>query len=260
MLGMVEAAHVAVAGATTGARARIAIATNESLSTYVLLSPLDALRRSWPNTTFEVTVMMCNEVRSGIDAGIYDMGLLLQPLDDATSSLVADRIVVSDDVPLVIFTQPSHPLAVGARSGARPGPILRDALADFPLYLSDAAGDFHSLVRRFLEDDGLPGPRLHATGSVEGVKRGVLADARALGMLPAYALVEEIEAGQVVPLRVHPAPPHMLLEALVSKTRAQHPAARRLLDELLATYQLRPDCAPSSPPRSNERRIHQTGD
>src|SRR5829696_8237986 len=52
VLETLDAARVAVAGATTGARARVAIATNESLSTYVLAPPLDTLRRAWPNTTF----------------------------------------------------------------------------------------------------------------------------------------------------------------------------------------------------------------
>jgi hypothetical protein len=112
-------------------------------------------------------------------------------------------------------TPPGTPLSTYPR---RIRHACREALAEFPLYLSDAAGDFHLLVRRFVEFDGLPAPRLHATGSVESVKRGVLADPRALGMLPAYALIEEIDTGQVVPLSLDPAPPRMVLEGLVTQT------------------------------------------
>jgi len=232
VLAMIDAAHVAVAGATTGARARVAIATNESLSTYVLASALDRLRRSWPNTTFEVTVMMCGGVRAGVEAGEFDLGLLLQPIDDATAPLSAERTIVSDDVALVVFAQPSHPLAQGARAGS----VRRDALGAYPLYISDAAGDYHLLVRRFLEHDGLPGPHLQPTGSIESVKRGVFGDQRAVGMLPAYALSDELESGRVIPLAVHPAPPRMRLEALTSRTRAQHPATRQLLEAVRAAY------------------------
>ena len=232
VLETLDAARIAVAGATTGARARVAIATNESLSTYVLAPSLDTLRRAWPNTTFEVTVLMCSGVRTGVETGDYDLGLLLQPFADNSVPSTVDRTIVSHDVPLVIFAQPKHPLA----SPDHTVPVRRDELADFPLYLSDAAGDFHVLVRRFLEHEGLPGPRLQATGSIESVKRGVLGDPRALGMLPAYALVEEMRAGRVVAISVEPAPPPMRLEAVSPRARAQHPAARQLLDAVCAGF------------------------
>jgi DNA-binding transcriptional LysR family regulator len=232
VLQTIEAAHIAVAGATTGSRATVAIATNESLSTYVLASALDAMRRAWPNTRFEVTVMMCSGVRAGVDAGEFDLGLMLQPAEDATATTLADRTIISEDVPLVIFAQPSHPLVVQSHAA----PIRRDELGSFPLFISDAAGDFHALVRRFLEHDGLPGPNLQPTGSIESVKRGVFADARALGMLPAYALEEDMQARRVVSLAVRPAPPRMRLEALTSRSRPQHPATRQLLDSVRGTY------------------------
>jgi DNA-binding transcriptional LysR family regulator len=114
--------------------------------------------------------------------------------------------------------------------------VRRDELGGFPLFLSDAAGDFHALVRRFLEHDGLPGAQLQPTGSIESVKRGVFADLRALGMLPAYALVDEVQAHRVVSLAVRPAPPRMRLDALVSRTRPQHPATRQLIDAVRSSY------------------------
>ena len=232
VLDLVNAAHVAVASATTVSRARIAIATNESLSTYVLAPHLDVMRRRWPNTTFEVSVLMCTLIRAGVESGEFDLGLSLQPVDDLAVTVAADRTVVSDDVPLVIFSQPRHPLARGARSA----PVRRDVLGDYTLYLSDAAGDYHLLVRRFLEHDGLPGPHLQPTGSIESVKRAVYGDAHAVGMLPAYALMDEFREGRLVPVAVHPPPPRMRLEALLSRTRAQHPAARQLLDAVCEAF------------------------
>jgi DNA-binding transcriptional LysR family regulator len=91
-------------------------------------------------------------------------------------------------------------------------------------------------VRRYLEQDGLPGPHIHPTGSVESVKRSVLGDARAIGLLPEYALADEIRDRRIVALHVKPRPPRMSLDALASRTRARHPAARQLIDAVAASY------------------------
>ena len=227
MLDTLGAAHVAVANVTTTARAQIAIATNESLSSYVLVSPLDRVRRAWPNMTFAVTVTSCAEIREGVESGAFDLGLtLVEGLEENATPLV-DRIVISTDVPLVLFAQPSHPLG-------RLGPVPRDALAAYSVFLTDATGGFYSLVRRFVEEDGLPGPRLQPTGSVDGVKRGVFGDANALGVLPRYALTDEMRAGRVVPIEVRPSSPRMRVEALHSRIRPRHPASVQLLDAVKA--------------------------
>ncbi len=231
MLAAIEAAHTAVASATPGARGRIAIATNESISTYLLGPALDAARRRWPATSFEVTIMMCAGVRAGVEAGEFDLGLMLHPAAADGSSPGVERRVVAEDVPLVIFAAPSHPLANGHL------PVKREALARYPLFLSDAAGDFHLLVRRFLEQERMPGAQLQPTGSIESVKRGVERDSRALGMLPTYALADEIRLGRVVRLTVRPGPPCMRLEAMLSKTRTQHPATDPLIDAVQSLYQ-----------------------
>jgi DNA-binding transcriptional LysR family regulator len=169
--------------------------------------------------------------------GGFDIGLLLEV--DATpgrdggpaevtdaSPFSSDRVVVAENVPLVIFAGPSHPLV----SGGRGRPVRRDDLAGHPLFMSDAAGDFHELVSRYLRADGVPGPHLEASGSVEGVKREVATDPRALGVLPSYAIAEELQSGRVSALEVRPKPPRMRLEGLLSKLRTRHEAAAELLD------------------------------
>jgi len=232
VLQVITEAHVAVAEATTGSRARVTIATNESLGTYVLGPQLDVARRRWPNTTFEVTVMMCAAVRSGIENGQYDLGLILQPVDDEPSTNVVKRSIISPDVPLVFFTQPTHALARAAPRASVP----RDLLGEYPLYISDAAGDFHLLVRRYLQHDGLPGPHIRATGSVESVKRSVLRDSRAVGLLPEYALADEIRDRRIVALSVQPGPPPMRLQALTPGIRSEHPAAHQLIESVAAIF------------------------
>jgi DNA-binding transcriptional LysR family regulator len=134
--------------------------------------------------------------------------------------------VIIPAIPLVLFGGASHPL-IGGRS---PAVVHRDALSGYPLFVSDGVGNFHDLVRRFFEADSLDGLAIEATGSIEGVKRAVVNDARAIGLLPAYALADELRAGTVARVNLRPEPPTMRLDALLSQSRARHPAT----DELLA--------------------------
>jgi len=179
-------------------------------------------------------------VRQGLDEGTFDVGFLLEsagrPISvkavaDSASSL-ADQQVVAAQVSLVVFAVPSHPLVARAARA----PVSRSALAAFPLFLSDAAGDFHALVDRFFEADGVPGPRLQAAGSVEGVKKGVVGDPGALGILPSYAIAEELRSRKVARLQLRPAPPTMRLDAMVSQSRAGHPSIVELLEGMRQAF------------------------
>ena len=231
VLATLESAQIAVAGATTAAHATVDVVANESVSTYVLSGILADLRRRWPNTRFAVSVATCPGVRAGVEDGAFDVGLHLTAADLAPAAAAGiEQVTMSGDVPLVVFAGPAHPLAPRAPA-LRETVVRRDAVVEYPLFMSDAAGDFHALVRRFLEADGLPAPHLEATGSIEGVKRGVAGDARALGLLPAYAVADELRAGRFVRIPLRPAPPSMRLDALLSTARARHPA----LEELLAS-------------------------
>ncbi|MBD0326137.1 MAG: LysR family transcriptional regulator [Pyrinomonadaceae bacterium] len=237
MLASLDDAHASVSGVTNNAHATLEIITNESVSAYLLPEVLAALRARWVNTRFAVSVATCSGVRAGVHGGEFDLGLLLE-VDEVTdraaassessntSTFSSDRIVIANNVPLVIFAGLSNPLARDGKT------VRRDELAGYPLFMSDAAGDFHELVSRFFESDGVPGPHLEATGSVEGVKRGVATDPLALGILPAYAIAEELQSALFVTLSVRPNPPRMQLEGLLSKRRARHPVAAELINSM----------------------------
>ncbi len=233
VLQQLEAAQRSIADVTREVRARVDLITNESVSTYLLPPALGALRRQWPNTRFAVSVGTCETVRSGLAGGLGDAGILLEnratpePSGGARAAPDAERIVLVPDVPLVVFASPAHPLA--RRRGAA---LRRDALAPFPLFLSDAAGELHEMLRRYFAATRLPGPRLEATGSIEGVKRGVTADPSALGVMPQYALTEDLRTGRWLALALSPATPRMRLVALLSPTRPAHPAIRPLLEHV----------------------------
>jgi DNA-binding transcriptional LysR family regulator len=180
-----------------------------------------------------VSVATCAGVHEGVAGGAFDVGLLLEEpaanasSTDATTPVPAftDRRVVVPAVPLVLFAGGSHPLVRGRSSAV----VSRAALSDYPLFVSDATGRFHHIVQRFFKRDPLDRPAIEATGSIEGVKKAVTTDARAIGLLPAYAVADELRAATIARVNLRPAPPRMRLDALLSRSRVRHPSAEELL-------------------------------
>lgn len=269
VLAAVKSAQVAVADATTAAHAVVNIVANESVSTYVLPDVLAGLRTRWPNARFAVSVATCPGVRAGVEDGTFHVGFLLatqavpagsgpslqNPSGEMRTHSALRRVTVASDIPLVVFGAPAHPLAMPSTSSVVRRGVRRDRLADYPLFLSDAAGDFHAVVRDYFAADHVPGPPLEATGSVEGVKRGVAMDPRALGLLPLYALTEDLRAGRVAPVDLHPTPPRMRLDALLSRSPIHHPAVTELLDGVHAALAPR-ELGGAAPDESAGRGVH----
>jgi DNA-binding transcriptional LysR family regulator len=232
ILSAVGDAQTAITAAASRAHTNVEIVANESVSTYLLPGILPQLRQHWPDTRFTVSVATCGGVREGVAGGAFDVGLLLEELatDGSAAHTITplaftDRRVVVPSIPLVLFAGASHPL-IGGRP---PAVVGRDALLGYPIFVSDGAGPFHDLVRRFLKGDGLAGPAIEATGSIEGVKKAVINDGRAIGLLPAYAVADELRTGTIARVNLRPAPPTMRLDALLSQSRARHPSTQELL-------------------------------
>jgi DNA-binding transcriptional LysR family regulator len=204
-----------LASVTTEVKATLTVAAVESISTYVLPPRLAALREKWPQVRLEVATRVCAEIRDSVAAGQIDLGLVLE-LDAGQR----DESVLSR-ARLVICGAPAHPLAGRKASAAE----LRRC--DF--YMSDAAGDYHQALRRHFEDAELPQPRTQALGTVEGVKRGILARGAALGLLPAHAVQQELAAGVLAEVRASPPLPGLVLRAVLGPEAAGSP----LVDELV---------------------------
>ena len=162
ILAAVNDAHVAMVATTSRARANVDIVANESVSSYLLPDILPMLRQRWPSTRFTVSVATCAGVRDGVAGGAFDVGLMLaEPTADNASGRgtlsptpFTDRRVVIPTVPLVLFASNSHPLVRGGASGL----VRHNALSGYPLFVSDAAGEFHDLVHQFFRREGVDGP------------------------------------------------------------------------------------------------------
>jgi DNA-binding transcriptional LysR family regulator len=237
VLASLTEAQIAVAAVAHDARASIEIIANESVSTYLLPGMLGQVRPRWPNTRFAVTTGMCPAITDGLASGRYDVGLMLQtdvcPPADAADVSAADMssggAVHLSDVPLILFCRTEHPLA----SRTTRIDLTREQLLPYTVFVSDARGYFFDCLHDYFRPEGVPGPRMEPTGSVEAVKLSVANDRLALGVLPAYALVEEVQAGRVSALPVRPALPTVRLEAMLYGSRPSiHPALAELLDLL----------------------------
>lgn len=229
VLAAVDEARLAVDRTIDRARARVVVVASESISTYWLPPALASLRKKWPDTKFMVCVARALDIRDGVAAGRCDVGLLLERADGCSRPTQIPRArgvtssrVVDDDVRLTAFALAAHPL--------QGRPVVRESMAPFPLFVSEAAFDFREFVQRYTSKRSAVRLRIESAGSVEGVKKSVSSEAGALGLLPACAVTQEIRQGIFVGLDLRPPPPRMRLRALLPRGKQAHPALRDLLD------------------------------
>lgn len=194
--------------------ATLVVAAVESLSAYVLPGPLAALRKRWPKARLEVVTGVCTEIRESVAAGKCDLGLTLE-----VESGIDDRSILAR-TRLVIFGSPAHPLANRNASA--------EQLRRCDFYMSDAAGDYHQVLRQHFEAAETPLPKTQALGTVEGVKRGILAGGSALGLLPAHAVEHELHTGELAEVHVSPA-----LRGLVMRAALAPGSGSPIADDLL---------------------------
>ena len=207
-----------LASVTTEVKATLTVAAVESVSTYVLPQQLAVLREKWPKVRVEVATRVCAEIRESVASGHSDLGLVLE-VDDGQR----DEFVLTG-ARLVIFGAPSHPLA-GRKASA-------EQLRHFDFYMSDAAGDYHQALRRHFDAAEVPQPRTQALGTVEGVKRSILAGGVALGLLPAHAIKQELTDGVLAEVRVNPLLQGLVLRAVLGPESADSPIVDQLVRSL----------------------------
>jgi DNA-binding transcriptional LysR family regulator len=184
----------------------------------VLPSRLAALRARWPAVRVEVLTASCGEIRERVAAGECDLGLVLEPETGPEAGPVLAR------ARLLILGAPTHPLARGVATA--------DALRGCDFYMCDAGGNYHQALRQHFEAAGLPPPRMQAMGTIEGVKRGILAGGTALGLLPEHAVVPELRDRVLAEVRVSPALPCVVLRAVRAPDAPPSPVVDDLIEAL----------------------------
>lgn len=208
----------ALADASTGVKATLVVSAVESIGAYVLPSRLAALRERWPAVRVEVLTGSCAEIRERVAAGESDLGLTLEPETGSEPGAVLAR------ARLLILGAPAHPLTRDAATA--------DALRSCDFYMCDAGGNYHQALRHLFEAAGVPAPRMQAMGTIEGVKRGILAGGSALGLLPEHAVEAELRGGVLAEVAVRPALPSVVLRAVLGSEARQSPVVGDLVASL----------------------------
>jgi LysR family transcriptional regulator, low CO2-responsive transcriptional regulator len=207
-----------LADASSGVKATLVVSAVESVGAYVLPSRLVALRARWPGVRLEVLTGSCEEIRHRVAKGESDVGLVLEPESGPEGGEVLAK------ARLLILGAATHPLA---RRGATP-----DQLRSCDFYMCDAGGNYHQALRQLFEAAAVPPPRMQAIGTIEGVKRGILAGGTALGLLPEHAVEPELRDGVLTEVRVRPPLPSVVLRAVLAPGAARSAVVDDLLESL----------------------------
>ncbi len=139
----------------------------------------------------------------------------------------------------MILSAPTHPLA----RGVAPADELRRR--DF--YMCDAGGNYHETLLKYFEAAGVAPPRMQAMGTIEGVKRGILAGGTALGLLPEHAVEPELRASVLAEVRVSPALPCVVLRAVLAPGAPGRPVVDDLIEALRGSPFFRSDSGITPP-------------
>jgi DNA-binding transcriptional LysR family regulator len=208
----------ALASASARVKATLVVSAVESIGAYVLPLRLAAHGKRWPEVRVEVLTGSCAEIRERVDAGQSDLGLVLEPENGAFAGEVLAK------ARLLILAAADHPLTRGI---ARPDELRR---CDF--YMCDAAGNYHQTLGHHFESAGLRAPRMHSMGTIEGVKRAILAGGNALGLLPGHAVEAELRDRRLAEVRVKPPLPGVVLRVVRAPGAPPSPVVDDLVDAL----------------------------
>ena len=191
-----EAALAAVAGA---GRPPIRLGAVESISSYLLPGPLAAFRHRWPEVEVRVAIGLCEDLRKRVGRAELDAALTIEGPDRVRGLHDVERLA---SVPLRLVVSPAHPLAHAAALGRRD-------LGAATFLLADHEGAFNEVIAAWTASASRP-PRRESAGSIDGVKRGVLGG-DAIGVLPDYAVAEELAVGALIALDLQDPPPPVAL-------------------------------------------------
>jgi molybdate transport repressor ModE-like protein len=215
---LIAASEAALAAVSEQSHGVIRLGTVESISSFLLPKPLRAFRETWPRVDVRVTIGLCEDLRRRVGRFELDAALTIEGADAARDDDGKGLRALSP-AQLRLVASPRHRLAGS--------PIGRADLAGRTLLLADPDGAFNALMQAWCRA-GAPGARFESAGSIDGVKRGVQ-NSDAIGVLPDYAVAEELAAGSLTELRVRETLPTIALRL----TTADPPFAASPLQSLI---------------------------
>jgi molybdate transport repressor ModE-like protein len=185
---LISATAAALAAVSVDNRGVIRLGAVESVSTFVLPKVLNAFRSQCPSVEVQINVGLCDDLRRRVRHGELDAALTLEGSEAARAyEDGCSRKLLPTQLRLIV--------------SARPGESVKRAdLTRRIFLLPDPEGAFPALLRAWF---GAPAhrPRFESAGSIDGVKSGVQ-NSDVVGVLPNYAVLEELASGSLFELRV----------------------------------------------------------
>lgn len=194
---LISASEAALAAVAPKHRHAIRFGAVESISSFLLQGPLIAFQRLWPDVDVRITIGLCEYLRGCVARSELDAALTIEGAAQQSERGGADM----SPTRLRFIVAPRHPLTHDV--------LTRGDLERRTFLLTDHEGAFHALLHSWLGATGRP-PRLGSAGSVDGVKQGVF-NSEAIGILPDYAVAEELATGSLVALDLQESPPPIAL-------------------------------------------------
>lgn len=194
---LIAASEAALAAVTTKQQAVIRLGAVESISSFLLPEPLRAFRTARAGVDVQVTIGLCEDLRKRVRRFELDAAITIE----GAGSALENGTRVLSPMELRLVAAPGHPLAKKTAA--------RSELESRTFLLADPDGAFNGLMRAWFKDAAHM-PKFESAGSIDGVKRGVRSG-DAIGVLPGYAVAEELAAGSLVALKVREALPAIAL-------------------------------------------------
>ncbi|PYE48652.1 DNA-binding transcriptional LysR family regulator [Deinococcus yavapaiensis KR-236] len=179
------------------------LATNESVSTYLLPEVTRRIGRTLPHLRLQVQLGLCPAIREQVLTGHADVAVLVEP---ARPEDEREGAVTLGETPLVLCAGPSHPLV---------GRVVRlGDVCDRVVMMTYTAGTYARLLGGVFRSAGFPEVRMQALGSIEAVKRYLKSESDALALLPGFVLRDDVRTGELVELRLERPLPSVQIKVL----------------------------------------------
>jgi molybdate transport repressor ModE-like protein len=218
---LVSAAEAALAAVATRGKSAIRLGAVESVSSYLLPRPLRAFRVQWPDVDVRIAIGLCEDLRGRVCRSELDIALTIEGETPRREGGAEGK----SSTRLRFIVSPRNALVRDV--------VTRRKLETQNLVLADHEGAFNTLLNSWLSIAGRS-PRLESAGSIDGVKRCVM-NSDAVGVLPDYAVSDELSTGSLVALDIEdPVPPVALRLTTLMRPHAGSPLSN-LIGQILGT-------------------------
>jgi DNA-binding transcriptional LysR family regulator len=212
---LVAASQAALAAAMAPGRTAIRLGAVESASSFLLPAPLGSFRRNRPDVDVTIVVGLCADLKKRVEKGDLDAALTVEAGDSSSGVELAELWRTR----LALVVSPVHAMA-----GRK---IMSGDLRGGRFLITEPSGDLRATVEAWLGQSGA----LVSAGSVDGVKGGVMAE-DAIGILPYYAVRQDIVDGRLAEILSAEAPPSISVFLARRREGKRPPALEVLATEL----------------------------